>query len=108
MSWIKVFKSNEEAQLAVPDKTTRLVKIRDARICLVNHQDNFYAFEDRCPHMGASLSEGIVNYLGEVICPLHEYRFNPKTGQEADQKCRPAKTYTLKVESEGVFIELPE
>ena len=108
MNWIRIFDSIESAKLAVPEQSSRLVILREVRICLVNHQNKFFAVEDRCPHLGASLSKGIVNYMGDVICPLHEYRFNSKTGDECDNKCDRAKTYQLKVDNEGVFIEMPE
>ena len=103
---MKIFENLAKAELAVPSQTSRLVKIGEERICLVNQLNNFYALADRCPHMGASLSEGKINFIGEVICPLHEYRFNSKTGQECANKCEQSKTYLIRVDDSGVYIQL--
>ena len=105
-NWVKIFDTIEMAKEAVPIQTGRLIKIGDLKICLIHHHHGFSAMTDRCPHMGASLSKGIVNYLGEIICPLHEYRFSSKTGEEDRHRCDAVKTYAVKIELEGVFIGL--
>jgi nitrite reductase/ring-hydroxylating ferredoxin subunit len=46
----------------------------------------------------------MVNYLGDVICPWHGYRFNLKTGREANEQAKDLITYPVKEEEEGVFI----
>jgi len=39
-----------------------------------------YAFDDRCPHRGARLSDG--SYAASVLtCPLHHFRFDVKSGR---------------------------
>jgi 3-phenylpropionate/trans-cinnamate dioxygenase ferredoxin subunit len=82
----------------------QLVIIGTTRICLVLVDDRLLAIEDRCSHNGESLSKGSVNYLGEVICPWHGYRFNLKTGRESGQRSRDLTTYPVKEDAEGVFI----
>jgi len=44
--------------------------------------------------------------LGEVICPLHEYRYNSITGEEVNNKCEAAVTINLKQEEDGVYLQL--
>jgi nitrite reductase (NADH) small subunit len=43
----------------------------------------FYAIDDVCPHMGASLSGGYVEN-GIVTCPWHAWRFRLADGAWAD------------------------
>lgn len=38
-----------------------------------------YALDDRCPHAGGPLSEGVVEN-GTLRCPWHERHFDPATG----------------------------
>ncbi len=104
MKWIKIFNTLSAAVEAIPRGTSKLVIIGDHRLCLSNTKDEYYAIQDRCPHNGESLSKGKTNYLGEVVCPLHGYRFSIKSGQEGDHKCGDAKTYRVKVNEEGLFI----
>ena len=104
MAWKKIFKSREEANEIVAPNTMKLLIIGSVRICLMNFQGQYYAIDDRCPHKGASLSKGKSNYLGEVICPLHEYRFRPTTGAEVNSLCHDVRTYPTKLEENGLSI----
>ena len=50
-------------------------------VCIANVSGKFYAIGDRCPHMNASLSMGILE--GTIItCPLHFSRFDVTTGKK--------------------------
>ena len=69
-------------------------------------QSVFFAFEHLCPHQMHPLSEAQITAFGEVVCPLHAYRFHLQTGSEANQKCRDLKTFEVEIRQEGVFINL--
>jgi nitrite reductase/ring-hydroxylating ferredoxin subunit len=62
-------------------------KVKDRAIALTRIVDEFHAFSSSCPHRGASLIEATINGFGEVICPLHQYRFDLKTGQVKSGSC---------------------
>lgn len=47
--------------------------------CIVNLKGEIYAIDNICPHQGASLGLGEIKGE-EIICPLHQWRFNVKTG----------------------------
>jgi len=104
MEWIKVFNTTAEAgQRILPDKP-QLIVIGKTRICLVRHKDSFFAVQDSCSHNGESLSGGQVNYLGEIICPWHNYRFELRSGRASDSSCPDLKTYPVKSDDSGFFI----
>lgn len=104
MDWIKIFADSKAARQVLANDRPQLVVIGTRRICLVLHNENLLAIEDKCSHNGESLSKGTVNYLGEVICPWHGYRFHLKTGRESDQRSRDLVTYPVMENDEGVFI----
>jgi|SRR5690606_24410228 nitrite reductase/ring-hydroxylating ferredoxin subunit len=104
MQWIKIFNTVEEAKTRLQNNKPQLVMIGEKRICLVLRNDQFFAVQDRCTHNGESLSKGTVNYLGEVICPWHNYRFSLQTGREGASRSADLKTYPVKVENDGLFI----
>ena len=104
MNWIKIFSGLAEASQRVPDKKPQLVIIGDIRICLVRNGDRIDAVQDSCSHNGESLSKGHTNYLGEVICPWHNYCFDLKSGQELNGRSPALKTYPVKIDSTGIFI----
>ncbi len=104
MEWVKLFGSDEEARAKLSENKPQLLKVKGTRICLVMHQGSFYAVQDSCSHNGESLSRGQINYLGEIICPWHNYRFQLSTGRACDSSCRDLTTYTIKSDDSGFFI----
>ena len=106
MDWIQIFPDSASARKVLLNDRPQLVIIGSLRICLVLHNEKFLAIEDKCSHNGESLSKGTVNYLGEVVCPWHGYRFNLKTGRESDERSRDLVTYPVMENEEGVFIAM--
>ena len=64
----------------------------------------FFATDNVCTHAYALLSDGYLED-GCIECPLHQARFDIRTGQAL---CAPAtldlKTYPVKVEGEDVLV----
>src|ERR1700754_3423148 len=104
MDWIKVFSDSASARQVLVNNRPQLVIIGSQKICVVLTNDTLLAIEDRCSHNGESLSKGTVNFMGEVICPWHGYRFNLKTGRESGERSRDLATFPVKETEEGVFI----
>ena len=84
---VKLFDSIEEAKRILPNKTPQLVKAFGKNICVIRIDERLQAFENECPHMGESLHRGKLNYLNEIVCPLHSYRFDIQTGEESNRRC---------------------
>lgn len=106
MAWHKLFESLAEAASAVPLSKTKLFIIQNQRICLAHTATGFFAVDDACPHLGESLSKGTTNYLNEVVCPWHSYRYNLQNGAECKYRTRSVKTYATKQEEDGFYIEV--
>ena len=106
MEWIKLFSSVEEAHQRLQEDSPQLLVVNGISICLVRRGNYLFAVENKCSHNGESLSKGAVNFLGEVVCPWHGYRFNVKTGRESGERSRDLITYPVKQNEEGVFIAL--
>ena len=106
MEWIKVFSTSEEAQQRLKENIPQLLIVRGQSICLVMREGSLYAMENKCSHNGESLSKGLVNFLGEVVCPWHGYRFHLKTGRESAERSRDLQTYPIKENEEGIFVGL--
>jgi nitrite reductase/ring-hydroxylating ferredoxin subunit len=104
VQWVKIFSNLAEAQQRIHADKPQLVIANSKRICLVRHSDTFYAVQDSCSHSGESLSKGHINYLGEVICPLHNHCFNLQTGRELSSRSSDLITYPIKIDDSGFFI----
>jgi len=104
MEWIKVFGSDAEARQRILADKPQLLVLYGKRICLALHNDTFFAVQDACTHNGESLSKGTINYLGEVICPLHNYQFDLQSGRECCSRSRDLITYPVKIDESGFFV----
>ena len=104
MDWIKIFENQEVANSALVENQPRLLIVRGKRICIVKHNGKFLAVQNNCTHSGGSLHEGTINFLGEVVCPQHQYQFNLKTGRENGQRSADLECFPIRESEEGVFI----
>jgi len=105
-TWHKVFHSLEEAKEQVPQRHLKRFDIEGQAICFAHTFAGFFAITDVCPHLGHSLSRGTTNYLNEVICPWHSYRFDLEKGKECDYRTRNATTYPVDIRTDGIYIGL--
>ena len=90
------------------------VQINDKTILLVNVGGLYYALDNRCPHMGGLLSGGDLEGV-TLTCPRHGAKFDVRTGKSVGNaklafvsvKVGDATKYTVKVEGQEIFVELP-
>jgi nitrite reductase/ring-hydroxylating ferredoxin subunit len=93
----------EELKRLVPQKQIKTLKLNEQKICLTRNEETFFAFELLCPHRKADLSKGLINNE-EVICPLHEYRFDLNTGQVRNAQCQDLRVYKTELTDQGLKI----
>ena len=67
--------------------------------------DDVFALEDRCPHKGGPLSQGIV-YGKQVACPLHNWQINLDSGEAVAPDVGCAHRHEAKVENGRVMLAL--
>jgi nitrite reductase (NADH) small subunit len=90
----------------IPPLGARVVKTGQGKIAIFrNKQDEIFALDDKCPHKGGPLSEGIVSGR-TVTCPLHNWRMQLDNGIAVapDEGC--THTYPVKLEGEAIYIAL--
>ncbi|SDW25003.1 nitrite reductase (NADH) small subunit [Marininema mesophilum] len=89
-----------------PKQMGRVVHVAGMELAVFRlSTDQFRILENRCPHRGGPLAEGIVS--GKyVFCPLHEWKISTLDGnvQEPDEGC--VQVFQAKVEGENVQIML--
>jgi len=106
MKQIKIFDSKVRALESLKENIPFTVSINNLKICIVRTKSNLIAFDHKCPHSGASLSEGFVNMENEIVCPLHGYRFSLTDGRETSgNKCE-LKLYGLVLDENGLYLQL--
>jgi nitrite reductase (NADH) small subunit/3-phenylpropionate/trans-cinnamate dioxygenase ferredoxin subunit len=85
----------------------RVVRLGDKLIALFCVNGQYFAIDDVCPHMGASLSEGEISG-GIVTCPWHGWRFHLADGTWADNPRVRIGSYSVCVIGDDVHVKGPE
>jgi nitrite reductase/ring-hydroxylating ferredoxin subunit len=99
--WIKIAESIEAISFA-PNGIAE-VAAGGKRICIAKWQNGYYAFAQKCPHASGLFSGGFIDVLGNVVCPLHGYKFCLKNGRNVSGEGYYLKQWPVKIEA-GVFI----
>ena len=68
--------------------------------------DTYFALDDKCPHKGGPLSQGIV-YGERVACPLHNQSVELGTGCMVAPDKGEVQRYAVKVEAGAIYVDLP-
>ena len=100
IKWRKIFESKEELFEYFGTKSTVVFKNAFGEILLAREGENYYAFQNKCPHQNKPLN-GCKIHEGAIICPWHKYAFSCETGQGHGMYLQ---QYPLKFEEDGVFI----
>jgi nitrite reductase/ring-hydroxylating ferredoxin subunit len=75
------------------------------KLALYRLPDGWYATQNECVHRGGELGDGIVS-SGRVVCPLHQWRFDVKTGGCELSPGTFIRTYPVRVEGDRVLVDL--
>ena len=66
--------------------------------------DDVFALDDRCPHKGGPLSQGIVHGR-TVTCPLHNWVISLESGGAEGADDGPVRTFAVRVDSGRILID---
>jgi nitrite reductase (NADH) small subunit len=89
----------------IPRQGARVVKTQGGCIAVFRTADDqVFAIDDRCPHKGGPLSEGIVHGTA-VTCPLHAMVFDLATGQSQGVDEGAVRTFAVRVEDGRVLLD---
>ena len=91
----------------LPEGEGKTVAVGNRIIAVFNADGCFHAIDDCCPHMGASLSGGLVEN-GIVTCPWHAWRFRLADGAWADNPRIKIGCYPARVQGDAVQVETPD
>lgn len=99
--WIKVCRLDE-----IPRLGARVVRHGDLDIAVFRSADDeVFAVEDRCPHKGGPLSQGIVHGK-RVTCPMHGWNMELDSGCAVapDEGC--SRKFDTRLEGDVIHLSL--
>ncbi|HMB85048.1 MAG TPA: Rieske 2Fe-2S domain-containing protein [Methylomirabilota bacterium] len=84
-----------------------LVTLDDRDVAVIRRGDEILAIGNECPHQGGSLCDGWVE--GDiVICPLHGWEFDLRSGACMTVPGESVPRYTATVEDGAIYLEEAE
>lgn len=100
--WVRIAKCHD-----IPLREGRAVKVGEREIAIFNLGDRFLAIDNRCPHKGGPLADGIVSGT-TVVCPLHGWKLSLESGKgvigPSLSSC--VQTFRTRVENGIVLLEV--
>ncbi len=106
--WHKLYDSVTAAENRVPLNHAETVEVEGKKICIAHSSEGFFAVNNKCPHNGFSLGQGFCTEDNAIVCPLHRYRFDLRTGRAKSGLGDYVETYPLETRPEGIFIGLKQ
>lgn len=93
---------------AVPLGEARVFRLEGRDIAVFRSRSGeVFAAEATCPHRGGPLADGLVGGA-LVICPLHGFAFDLRTGEAPGRECERLVTYRATVTRHGdITVEVP-
>ncbi|HID78845.1 MAG TPA: nitrite reductase [Planctomycetaceae bacterium] len=84
----------------------RTFSVGDHQVAIFRAGDRYFALDDFCPHMGASLGAGTLR--GEiVVCCEHHWAFKLADGTCLDAPTLKVQTFPVRVVGETIQVALP-
>ena len=81
-----------------------MVEPAGEEILLARVNGEYFAIDNWCTHTGGMLSEGFL-YGYEVECPIHEGRFDLRTGLATQEPATdPEVAYAVRVEGDDILV----
>jgi 3-phenylpropionate/trans-cinnamate dioxygenase ferredoxin subunit len=104
--WFKIAEDGNELSFA--NNNLSIVEVNNKKITLAKYQGRLFACAYACPHASGILGEGYVDVSGNIVCPVHRYKYNLSDGRNVTGEGYYLKTFPVKINEEGVFVGFEE
>lgn len=101
MTWHKIAESINE--LAFAGNNIAIAELDGKKICIGQFNDKLFAFAYHCPHAGGIMANGYIDAVGNIVCPLHRYKFDMKNGRNVSGEGYYLKHWPVEVREDGIF-----
>ena len=85
---------------AIPEGEGQSFQVGERLVAVFLKDGQYFAIDDLCPHMGASLGSGYLDDEGVVSCPWHAWRFCVRDGKWA------VDTFDVRVAGDKIQVRL--
>lgn len=100
--WHKVADTILELRFAA--NNIAVAEVNHKTICIARFKEELFAFAYKCPHAGGILAGGYMDALGNVVCPLHRYKFSMANGRNTSGEGYYLKHWPVEIRAAGVYV----
>ncbi len=80
--------------------------VGDKSICVILSKNSLSACAQKCPHAGGKMMEGYIDAVGNIVCPLHGYKFSLKNGRNYTGEGYFLKIFPVEIRNGAVFVRI--
>lgn len=102
--WHKIAESIADLYLS-PNGIAEL-EIKGKKVCISLYKEQLFACAAKCPHAGGKLTDGYVDMQGNIVCPLHRYKFSLQNGRNVSGEGYYLKTWPVEQRQDGIYIAI--
>lgn len=104
--WHKIADNIEDINFA--NNSMIELEIKGKKVCVALQNETLFACAAKCPHAGGHMSDGHIDALGNIVCPLHRYKFSLANGRNVSGEGYFLKNYPIEVRANGIFVGFEE
>jgi 3-phenylpropionate/trans-cinnamate dioxygenase ferredoxin subunit len=105
-TWHKIADHINELDFA--DNNIAVTELKGKKICIGKYNELVFAFAYKCPHAGGILADGYIDAIGNIVCPLHRYKYSLQNGRNVSGEGYYLKHYPVELREGGVFAGIEE
>ena len=100
--WYKIAENRSE--LIVQEGSIICMEAGGKKMCLARYNDRFFACAAKCPHAGGLMEDGWLDAAGNIVCPIHRYKFSLDKGRNVTGEGYYLKTYPVEERADGIYV----
>ena len=102
LNWIKI--AEAEAEIFFNQNQIAEVVAGERKICISKFQGELFAFSNKCPHASGLFVDGYIDAIGNVVCPVHRYKFNIRNGRNVTGEGYFLRHWPVQVREDGLYV----
>jgi nitrite reductase/ring-hydroxylating ferredoxin subunit len=101
-NWHKI--ADQVSEIDFAENNIAVAELDGKKICLGKLNNKIFAFAYKCPHAGGFLSGGYIDALGNIVCPLHRYKYDMKNGRNISGEGYYLKNWPVEIKEDGIYV----
>lgn len=106
INWFKIADTTQAIEWQ--SNNMAVVEAGSKKITLIKLGNELAACAVKCPHAGGTMADGFIDAVGNIVCPLHRYKFSLRNGRNVSGEGYYLKVYAIEEREAGIFVGLEE